>query len=107
MNTDKFDYSNITTWHNKGYTGKNIKIANMESCNPDAWCFDGRIKDPFNHAQKEFKNSHGNQTTNILHQVAPDSEIHILSNGGAYIGGKAEGSFIEESIPYIIDKKYI
>lgn len=102
LNKKEFEYNNIINWHKKGYTGKGIKIANMESCNPDAWCHNGKIVDPFNHKQKKFENSHGNQTANILHQVAPDSEIHILSNGGSYIGGKAEGKFIDESIPYMI-----
>jgi hypothetical protein len=102
INKNEFEYSNIINWHKKGYTGKGIKIANMESCNPDAWCHDGKIVNPFNHQQKKFENSHGNQTANILHQIAPDSEIHILSNGGSYINGKVEGRFIDESIPYMI-----
>lgn len=99
-----FEYSNIIKWHEAGYTGKGIKIANMESCNPDAWCFDGKIVDPFGNGYDKLKNSHGNQTANILHQVAPDAEIHILSNGGDYFGGKAEGSFIDVSIPYMIEE---
>ncbi|WP_333637780.1 S8 family peptidase [Tissierella praeacuta] len=102
-NEREFELSGILEWHKRGYTGKGIKIANMESCNLDAWCHDGKIIDPFNNKQNKFENSHGNQTANILHQVAPDSKIYILNNGGVYINGKVEGKFIEESIPHIIN----
>lgn len=47
MNKKEFDLSGITTWHKAGYTGKNIRIANMEGTDPALHFFNGKIKDPF------------------------------------------------------------
>ena len=47
MNKREFDFSGISAWHEKGYTGKNIRIANLEGTDPSLWFFNGKIKDPF------------------------------------------------------------
>lgn len=101
MNKKEFDLSGITTWHKAGYTGKNIRIANLEGTDPSLWFFNGKIKDPFNNASGVGRNYHGHQTADILHQVAPEAEIYILSNSGRYGSKTAEGKFIEESIPFM------
>jgi len=36
----------ILQWHQKGYTGKNIKICELESC-PILPMFDGKLHDSF------------------------------------------------------------
>ena len=97
MNKKEFGLVGITHWHEKGYTGKNIRIANLEGTDPSLWFFNGKIKDPFGIATGFGRNYHGHQTADILHQVAPDAEIYILSSGA----GKASGRFIEESIPFM------
>ncbi len=101
MNKKEFDLSGITTWHKAGYTGKNIRIANLEGTDPSLWFFNGKITDPFNNVSGVGRNYHGHQTADILHQVAPDADIYILSNSGRYGSGTAEGKFIEESIPFM------
>jgi N-acetyl-anhydromuramyl-L-alanine amidase AmpD len=104
MNKKEFDLSGITRWHKKGYTGKSIRIANLESTDPQLPFFDGKVKDPFGIATGFGRNYHGHQTADIMHQVAPDAEIYILSSAGSYGAGKASGRFIEESIPYMENK---
>lgn len=47
MNKREFDFSGISARHEKGYTGKNIRIANLEGTDPSLWFFNGKIKDPF------------------------------------------------------------
>src|SRR5690606_36573439 len=65
------------------------------------WFFNGKIKDPFGNVSGVGRNYHGHQTADILHQVAPDADIYILSNSGRYGSETAEGKFIEESIPFM------
>ena len=105
MNKKEFDLSGITTWHKAGYTGKNIRIANLEGTDPSLWFFNGKIKDPFGNISGVGRNYHGHQTADILHQVAPEADIYILSNSGSYGKNKAEGKFIEESIPFMETEK--
>ena len=101
MNKKEFDLSGITTWHSLGYTGKGIRVANMEGTDPTLHFFHGKIKDPFSNVSGVGRNYHGHQTADILHQVAPDADIYILSNSGRYGSKTAEGKFIEESIPFM------
>ncbi len=101
MNKKEFDLSGITTWHKAGYTGKGIRIANMEGTDPTLHFFNGKIKDPFGNVSGVGRNYHGHQTADILHQVAPDADIYILSNSGRYGSKTAEGKFIEQSIPFM------
>lgn len=105
MNKKEFDLSGITRWHELGYTGKGIRIANLESTDPSLWFFNGKIKDPFGNVSGVGRNYHGHQTADILHQVAPDADIYILSNSGRYGSKTAEGKFIEESIPFMETEK--
>ena len=104
-NSKEFEMSGIKRWHELGYTGKGIKIANMEGTDPTLHFFNGKIKDPFDNASGIGKNYHGHQTTDILHQVAPDADIYSLPSGGIYSRGKAEGPLIEVSIPFIEREK--
>lgn len=101
MNKREFDMSGITAWHKLGYTGKGIRIANLESTNPALPFFHGKIRDPFGNVSGVGRNYHGHQTADILHQVAPEADIYILSGAGSYGKNKAEGKFIEESIPFM------
>ncbi len=101
MNRKEFNLSGITRWHELGYTGKGIRIANVEGTDPSLWFFNGKIKDPFGNVSGVGRNYHGHQTADILHQVAPDADIYILSNSGRYGNKTAEGKFIEESIPFM------
>lgn len=101
MNEKEFDLSGITAWHKAGYTGKNIRMANMESTDPNLWFFDGKIIDHFKIGKEYNKNYHGTQTADVLHQVAPDADIYILPSGGQYGVDYAKGDFIEKAIPYM------
>ncbi len=101
LNKKEFDLSGITKWHELGYTGKNIKIANMESTDPNLWFFDGKIIDHFKIGKEYNKNYHGTQTADVLHQIAPDVDIYILPSGGQYGVDYAKGDFIEKAIPYM------
>lgn len=102
INEKEFELSGILNWHNLGYTGKNVKIANMETCNINAWYLKKQAKDPFDNRREGLENSHGNQTLNVIHQVAPDAEFYTLPRGGAYTMNDATGSLIEKSLPYMI-----
>ena len=104
-NSKEFEMSGIKRWHELGYTGKSIKIANMEGTDPTLHFFNGKIKDPFNNVSGVGRNYHGHQTADILHQVAPEADIYILSGAGSYGKNKAEGKFIEESIPFMETEK--
>lgn len=101
MNKSEFEISGITAWHEKGITGKGIRIANMEETDPTLHFFDGKVTSPFGRVSSVGKNHHGHQTADILHQVAPDATLYGLSNAGQYSGDKAEGRFIKQSIPFM------
>lgn len=100
-NLKKFEICNIPKWHKAGYTGKNIKIATIESFNPNLSIFNNKVKNPYNYKTNSI-NVHGQKTTDVLHQVAFDSEIYILPSGFYSENGKAKGKFVEKTIPYII-----
>jgi hypothetical protein len=101
MNKKEFDLSGITRWHELGYTGKGIRIANMEGTDPTLHFFNGKIKDPFGNISGVGRNYHGHQTADILHQVAPDADIYSLSSSGRYGSKTAEGDFVDVSIPFM------
>lgn len=102
INKNEFQFNNINNWHKKGYTGKNIKIATIEVCNIDTWYLRNKVKDPFNNGKQALVNSHGNQTLNVVSQVAPDATFYTLPRGGSYSTSKATGNLIEKSLPYMI-----
>ena len=101
INKKEFEISGIINWHKKGYTGKGVKIANLEACNTNAWYFKKQVNDPFSNAKESLDNSHGNQTLNVISQVAPDADIYTLSSSGRYSKDSASGAFVEQSIPYM------
>jgi N-acetylmuramoyl-L-alanine amidase len=101
VNKKEFDLSGITRWHELGYTGKGIRIANLEGTDSTLPFFNGKIKDPFNNVSGVGRNYHGHQTADILHQVALEAQIHIIPSGGQYGRGYARGRFVEEGIPYL------
>ncbi len=103
INKKEFEISGIINWHKKGYTGKGVKIANLEACNTNAWYFKKQVNDPFG-TGRDAGNSHGNQTINVINQVAPDANFYILPRGGSYSKDKATGTFIEKTIPYLISE---
>lgn len=105
MNRKEFDLSGIAAWHKAGYTGKNIRIANMEGTDPALHFFHGKIKDPFNNVSGVGKNYHGHQTADILHQVVPEADIYILSSSGRYGSKTAEGDFVDVSIPFMEEEE--
>jgi len=43
MNKKEFDLSGVTTWHELGYTGKGIRIANLEGTDPTLHFFNGKL----------------------------------------------------------------
>lgn len=101
MNKREFDFSGISAWHEKGYTGKGIRIANLEGTDPSLWFFHGKVRDPLGNTSNIGKNAHGHQTMDILHQVAPDTDLYALSCAGQYGENYAKGKFIEQSIPFM------
>ncbi len=101
QNKKEFDLSGILRWHEAGYTGKGIRIANMEGTDPSLWFFEGKVKDPFGNIAGVGRNYHGHYTADVLHQVAPDADIYILSNSGRYSSKTAEGDFVDVSIPFM------
>lgn len=104
QNRKEFEFLNIPLWWAKGYTGKGIKIAEIESCNPDAWMFQGRLKDPFDY-KCETLNIHGQKVLDVALQIAPDATPYILPSGLKTSGqNKASGTLIEKTIPYAIEE---
>lgn len=101
QNLKEFALSGILRWHEAGYTGKGIRIANMEGTDPSLWFFEGKVKDPFGNIAGVGRNYHGHQTADILHQVAPDADIYILSSAGEFSSNNASGDFIDVSIPFM------
>ncbi|WP_352420722.1 S8 family serine peptidase [Proteiniborus sp.] len=104
-NLKEFETCNILTWHNLGYTGKGIKIANMEACCPSSPIHEGKVLDPFNIAYKELKNSHGDKTANVLHQIAPDATIYSLSDGFNRKNDYIYGNLVDNTIPFIKENR--
>ncbi|WP_162523553.1 S8 family serine peptidase [Calorimonas adulescens] len=103
-NLKEFTICNIIKWHELGYTGKSIKIAEIESCNTDVWFLKGKVKDPFNQ-KSDIINSHGQKVLDVMNQVAPDAELYILPSGIISESGKVRGAFIEKTLPYIKQEK--
>lgn len=98
QNEAEFERCNIPTWHQQGYTGKGIKIAELEGANVNAPFFEGKLHNPFNMRYDK----HGEQVLDVVHQITPDAELYCLPVGRRIIGGKVSGSFVEQSLPYAI-----
>lgn len=101
-NLAEFELLGIIKWHEAGYTGKGIKIAELETVK-DSWIFDGMLRDPFGIATDNHLNKHGQKELDIVHQVAPDAELFTLPGGLITKGDYAEGSFLEKTMPYVIE----
>jgi subtilisin family serine protease len=100
QNLKEFEICGILKWHQKGYTGKGIKIAEIEGANCTLSIFDGKLQDPLNCGIGEGINGHGQKVLDIMHQVAPDADLYILPYELQSGNGYAKGRFIDETIPY-------
>lgn len=104
INEKELRVSNIIDWHKKGYTGKGVRVANIEACNINPWYLKTPVNDPFDNGRENLENSHGNQTLNVISQVAPDADFYTLPRGGTYTSTKATGRLIDESLPFMISE---
>ena len=98
MNKKEMEITGVKLWHDLGYTGKGINIANLEHTAKDQPWFDGKFHDPFGISSGY---GHGGQVLDIMHQIAPDSDLYILPTIASYINGVASGDFVEKTIPFI------
>ena len=67
---------NLISWHDKGYTGRNIRIALFDE---GAFLRDGMesyCKIPF--PTEDTKPTHSTNVAAVLHEFAPDAEILML-----------------------------
>lgn len=104
INKREFEKLNIIKWHEQGYTGRGVKVANLETANPKLHYL-GRVHDPFKLGSSSFTNTHGNKTLGVINQVAPDSEYYLLSSAMQQEGKTVVGRMVEETIPFIEEKK--
>jgi hypothetical protein len=104
QNLKEFALSGILRWHEAGYTGEGIKIAEIESAKPDLPFFDGKVHDPFGIGKDSKLNSHGQKVLDVIHQVAPDADLYCLPSGFSNLNGKVGGSFLEKTLPFVIQE---
>ncbi|MDN5318005.1 MAG: hypothetical protein PWR08_2130 [Thermoanaerobacterium sp.] len=102
QNLKEFEICGILQWHQKGYTGKNIKICELESC-PILPMFDGKLHDPFGYGINRSLNSHGQKVFDVIHQVAPDAELYEFPFAHQTIGDNATGTFFDKTIPALYE----
>ena len=80
-NQKEFTKCNITKWHNWGYEGQGVKIAVLdEDCQSDD-TMAGWAKFPLGEAKE---GGHGIPVAKVLHEVAPQAEIHLFSYLSGY-----------------------
>ena len=103
-NLKEFEICNITKWHGMGYTGKGIKVAEIESCIPDLWFFHGMLKDPFDIGRNSKLNSHGQKVLDVIHQVAPDCELFMLPRYLKIQGLNISGDFIDKTLKFATEE---
>ena len=101
MNEREFEITGVKLWHDLGYTGKGINIANLEHTARDEPWFDGKFNDPFDISSGY---GHGGQVLDITHQVLPRAGLYILPTGMSHINGVSNGPFVEQTIPLIKEK---
>ncbi len=104
QNKKEFEICGILKWHEFGYTGKGIKIAEIEPARPDLWFFDGKLRDPFGNGTNAQYNCHGQKVLDVMHQVAPDAELYSLYSGIITKGKEVSGNFIEQTLPFAIQE---
>lgn len=102
-NLKEFEICGILKWHEKGYTGKGIKIAEIENANPSLPFFDGKLHDPFGECANAILNGHGQKVFDVMHQVAPDAELYSLPGGMISNNNNVSGDFVEKTLPYAIE----
>ncbi len=102
-NKKEFEICGILRWHELGYTGKSIKIAEIEEANPSLPFFDGKLHDPFGECTNAILNGHGQKVLDVMHQVAPDAELYSLPSGIISNSNNVSGDFIEKTLPYAIE----
>lgn len=82
MNKPEFDKTNITLWHSLGYKGQGINIVNFENCKDMPW-FDGKVSAP----KGWTTSTHGTQTMDVIHQVAPLAQKYSYNNSSMVSNG--------------------
>ena len=105
INEKEFEINNIPSWHKQGYTGKGIRVANIEPCNLNPWYLKKPVIDPLGNGKESAENAHGNQTLNVISQVAPDADFYTLPRGGVYKKDSVTGRLIDESLPFMVSEK--
>lgn len=92
-NKAEFQILGITRWHELGYKGKGIRIANLESC-PQTYFLKDQLRPTFDYNIGTSTNTHGQKTMDCVNQVAPLAELFPLSNGTTKL--------LEDSLPFIL-----
>lgn len=103
QNKKEFEICGILRWHEKGYTGRGIRIAEIEPARPDLWFYDGKLKDPFGIGAKSQLNSHGQKVFDVAHQVAPDADMYSLYSSITANSNGVSGNFVEKTLPYAVE----
>lgn len=105
-NEKEFSACNIQQWHNLGYTGKGINVGNTEKAYPQSPLFDGKLHDEYEkgYSYSKSANDHGNLTSHVIHQVAPDADIYLLNMGFNQKNSVFSGTLPELTIPMILEK---
>lgn len=104
QNKKEFEICGILRWHEKGYTGKGIRMAEIEPARPDLWFFDGKLHDPLGYGKDAQYNCHGQKVLDVMHQVAPDAELYSLYSGIITKGNEVSGNFVEQTLPFAIQE---
>lgn len=82
LNQEEFEYTNISEWHEKGYTGEDVKIVISDQGNVYAEhpAFDGKVFVLDEHLKSNsITFSHAEDVIHVIRQVAPDAEIYVSS----------------------------
>lgn len=94
-NFDVFEKLNIHEWHRAGYTGKGVRIMELEGANPLNPQFDNMLINDFDDGLEkgDLNNSHGSKVFDVIHQVCPDSKL--------FVGSSSTSDIISKTVPYI------
>ncbi len=86
------DYLGVTAWHNAGYLGSRVTVANGETWSLAKYNPDGLCTAPI---APDTDNSHGEDTARVLHEIAPRAKIVQLPFGST--------RYAETAYRYILD----
>ena len=105
-NFDVFEKLNIHEWHKAGYTGKGVRIMELESANPLNPQFDDMLINDFDNSLEkgDLNNSHGSKVFDVIHQVCPDSKLFVGRVSMHYTNDTLTGDIMEKTVPYIEEK---